>query len=124
MPLHTSALDYQNLTMLTIATSVIAGFFASYFIARSKCHWLLVVLSVFSSLALFLLIFFGTHIIFLGILQAMSTAVETRSILGLGKFILAPREWAPWIAGLGVLIAVFGSGIGWAKAKERNDKRS
>ncbi len=71
--------------MLTIAASVIVGFFVAYFIARSKRHWLLVVLSVLSSLGLFLLIFFGTHIIFLGILQSMGAAVETRSILGLGE---------------------------------------
>lgn len=110
--------------MLTIAASVIAGFFAGYFIARSKRHWLLVVLGVFSSLALFLLIFFGTHIIFLGILQSMGAPVETRSILGLGRFILVPMEWVPWIAGLGVLVAGFGSGMGWITAKKRNDRHS
>ena len=110
--------------MLTIAASVIVGFFAAYFIARSKRHWLLVVLGVFSSLALFLLIFFGTHIIFLGILQSMGAAVETRSILGLGKFILVPMEWVPWISGLGVLIAGVGTGMGWANAKKRDGKHT
>ena len=110
--------------MLTIAASVIVGFFVAYFIARSKRHWLLVVLGVFSSFVLFLLIFFGTHIIFLGILQSMGAAVETRSILGLGRFILVPMEWVPWISGLGVLVAGFGSGMGWIKAKKRNARHS
>ena len=110
--------------MLTIAASVIVGFFTAYFIARSKRHWLLVVLGVFSSLTLFLLIFFGTHIIFLGSLQSMGPAAETRSILGLGRFILVPMEWVPWIAGSGVLIAGVGTGMGWTTAKKRNDKHT
>ena len=110
--------------MLTIAASVIVGVFAAYFIARSKRHWLLVVLGGFSSLTLFLLIFFGTHIIFLSILQSMDATVETRSILGLGRFILVPMEWVPWIAGSGVLIAGVGTGMGWTKAKKRNDKHA
>ena len=54
----------------------------------------------------------------------MDATVETRSILGLGRFILVPMEWVPWIVGLGVLIAGVGTGMGWTKAKKRNDKHT
>ena len=110
--------------MLTIAASVVVGFFGAYFIARSKPHWLVAVLGLLAGLAFFLLICFGTHIIFLGMLQSFDAEAETRSIVSFGRFILIPLEWAPWIMGLGVIIASLASAIGWTRAKKRNKKHS
>jgi len=107
--------------MLTIAASVAVGFLGAYFIARSKPHWLVTVLGLLAGLVFFLLIFLGTHIIYLGILHSLDAAAETQSIVSFGRFILAPLEWVPWIIGLGVLIAVFGSALGWTRAKKRTD---
>ena len=105
--------------MLTIAASVGVGFLGAYFIARSKPHGLVAVLGLLVGLALFLMIFFGTHIIFLGISQSLDAEAETRSIVSFGRFILIPLEWVPWIMGLGVLIAGFGSAAGWARARKK-----
>jgi len=107
--------------MLTIAASVAVGFLGAYFIARSKPHWLVTVLGLLAGLVFFLLIFLGAHIIYLGILHSLDAAAETQSIVRFGRFILAPLEWVPWIIGLGVLIAVFGSALGWTRAKKRTD---
>jgi len=107
--------------MLTIAASVAVGFLGAYFIARSKPHWLVTVLGLLAGLVFFLLIFLGAHIIYLGILHSLDAAAETQSIVSFGRFILAPLEWVPWIIGLGVLIAVFGSALGWTRAKKRTD---
>jgi len=107
--------------MLTIAASAVVGFLGAYFIARSKPHWLVTVLGLLAGLVFFLLIFLGAHIIYLGILHSLDAAAETQSIVRFGRFILAPLEWVPWIIGLGVLIAVFGSALGWTKAKKRTD---
>ena len=104
--------------MLTVATSVGVGFLGAYFIARSKHHGLVAVLGLLVGLALFLMIFFGTHIIFLGISQSLNAEAETRSIVSFGRFILPPLEWVPWIMGLGVLIVVLGSAIGGARERK------
>ena len=107
--------------MLTIAASVVVGFLGAYFIAGTRPHWFVAVLGLLAGLMLFLLIFLGTHIIYLGILHSLDAAAETQSIVSFGRFILAPLEWVPWIIGLGVLIAVFGSALGWTRAKKRTD---
>ena len=105
--------------MLTIAASAVVGFLGAYFIARSKPHWLVTVLGLLVGLVFFLLIFLGAHIIYLGVLQSSDAEAETRSIVSFGKFILTPMEWVPWIIGFGVLTAVFGSAMGWTRAKKR-----
>ncbi|HCX88570.1 MAG TPA: hypothetical protein DG761_11150 [Gammaproteobacteria bacterium] len=109
--------------MLTIAASVVVGFFGAYFIAGSKPHWLAVALGLLAGLVLFLTVFFASHIIFLGILQSFDAEAETWSILRFGRFILIPLEGVPWIMGLGVLIAGLGSAIGRTRAKSKNRKR-
>lgn len=105
--------------MLTIAASVVVGFLGAYFIAGTRPHWFVAVLGLLAGLMLFLLIFLGAHIIYLGVLQSSDAEAETRSIVSFGKFILTPMEWVPWIIGFGVLTAVFGSAMGWTRAKKR-----
>jgi len=105
--------------MLTTAASLVVGFLGAYFISRSKPHWLFAILGLLAGLAFFLLIFLGTHIIYLGVLHSLDAAAETQSIVSFGRFILVPLEWVPWIIGFGVLTAVFGSAMGWTRAKKR-----
>jgi hypothetical protein len=105
--------------MLTIAASVVVGFLGAYFIARTRPHWFVAFLGLLAGLMLFLLIFLGAHIIYLGVLQSLDAEAETRSIVSFGRFILTPLEWVPWIVGLGVIIVGLGSILGWTRAKKR-----
>ena len=105
--------------MLLILAGLLFGFAGAYFVAKIKPHWLTVVLGFLAGLALFLVVFFGSFIVYLGILESLAAEAETRSILKFGRLFMVPIEWVPWILGSSILVSGIGSGMGWKRAKKK-----
>ena len=105
--------------MISTLASVLLAFLGAYLIARMKPHLLVAVLGSFAGLLIFLMIFFGSHIIFLSLLYSPNPEIETQLVIRFGRLFLVPVGWMPWIVGLGVVMSGLGGWAGWVSGKRR-----